>query len=184
MINLTHFPYLLLLAFLPWNAGFAQETRETATNTVVEMDYPASFADLMKNFEGKVVYIDILASWCVPCIAEFRFRAVEHHRPQVETKRLVRLIQQVFGGGGGIFQRSSHPHGLAALSRKHKRALHPVAVSLDLVQNGGRLTWAGTVTPALPGVKQSTPLAASAATPASRRGACGANQYKRGKERT
>lgn len=69
---LKHLPYLLLLAFLPWNAGFAQETRETATNRVVEMDYPASFADLMKNFEGKVVYIDILASWCVPCIAELK----------------------------------------------------------------------------------------------------------------
>lgn len=72
MKSLKHCSYLLLLVFLPWNAGFAQETRETETNTVVEMDYPASFADLMKNFEGKVVYIDILASWCVPCIAELK----------------------------------------------------------------------------------------------------------------
>ena len=36
------------------------------------LDCPQSFAELLKKFEGRVVYIDLMASWCIPCIAEFK----------------------------------------------------------------------------------------------------------------
>ena len=34
------------------------------------LDYPASLEQLFHNFKGKVIYIDIMASWCKPCWAE------------------------------------------------------------------------------------------------------------------
>ena len=42
-------------------------------NTKLEiLDCPKSFTELLKKFEGKVVYIDLMASWCKPCIEEFK----------------------------------------------------------------------------------------------------------------
>lgn len=39
---------------------------------LIILDYPTSFLNLIKQFEGKVIYIDVIASWCKPCISEFK----------------------------------------------------------------------------------------------------------------
>jgi thiol-disulfide isomerase/thioredoxin len=36
------------------------------------LDCPQSFAELLKKFEGRVIYIDLMGSRCNPCIAELK----------------------------------------------------------------------------------------------------------------
>ena len=51
---------LLLLG----SAGFAQEP----ASGLIRMEYPETFAEVLEQFKGRVVYVDMMASWCVPCI--------------------------------------------------------------------------------------------------------------------
>lgn len=34
------------------------------------LDYPSSLESLLDRFEGQLVYIDVMASWCKPCLEE------------------------------------------------------------------------------------------------------------------
>ena len=36
------------------------------------LNYPSSFELLLRHFKGKIVYIDVMASWCKPCLAELK----------------------------------------------------------------------------------------------------------------
>ena len=48
---------------------------QTTTNEYAKLevlDYPNSIAKLLKKFNGRVVYIDLMASWCKPCIEELK----------------------------------------------------------------------------------------------------------------
>ena len=43
---------------------------------LVPLAYPETFDRVLEQFRGQVVYVDIFASWCQPCIREFA------HAPQ------------------------------------------------------------------------------------------------------
>ena len=62
LVSYLMFPILLL----------SQETGGNEYSKLEVLDYPQSLAELLKKFEGRVVYIDLMASWCTPCIMEFR----------------------------------------------------------------------------------------------------------------
>src|SRR5690606_7185876 len=42
-------------------------------DSVTVLDYTESMESLLNQFKGHVVYIDVLASWCKPCIEEFAY---------------------------------------------------------------------------------------------------------------
>lgn len=66
--------FLLIANFTTINIFSANAQNETIkTNGIILMDYPNSLEELLQQFKGKVVYIDVLASWCVPCIEEFKY---------------------------------------------------------------------------------------------------------------
>lgn len=44
-----------------------------STNNLIVLDYPETMEDLVMQFKGKVIYIDLMASWCKPCIEEFKY---------------------------------------------------------------------------------------------------------------
>jgi len=50
----------------------SQEKSDKKEFSLEILDYPQSLTELLKKFEGKVVYIDLMASWCRPCIAELK----------------------------------------------------------------------------------------------------------------
>jgi thiol-disulfide isomerase/thioredoxin len=60
----------ILLSFFAMNT-FGQTTSNEYTKLEV-LGFPQSIAKLLKKFEGRVVYIDLMASWCKPCIEEFK----------------------------------------------------------------------------------------------------------------
>jgi thiol-disulfide isomerase/thioredoxin len=61
--------YMIFVLIIPFNSE-AQGTPTEKVDSLVILDYPNSFVELLKGFEGRIVYIDIMASWCKPCIAE------------------------------------------------------------------------------------------------------------------
>ncbi|WP_333575428.1 TlpA family protein disulfide reductase [Sphingobacterium sp.] len=61
------FLFMLILGKLHGQTDF---TKPEDTLTILE--HPSSFSDLIKQFKGKVIYIDIMASWCKPCIQELK----------------------------------------------------------------------------------------------------------------
>jgi len=63
--------FLFFLTIIPI-ASIGQTDENNDTDTLKILPYPPSFSDLVKQFEGKVIYIDVLASWCKPCIAELQ----------------------------------------------------------------------------------------------------------------
>ena len=52
--------------------GLSQQIEKETNSTLEVLDCPQSFIELLKKFEGRVVYIDLMASWCKPCIEEFK----------------------------------------------------------------------------------------------------------------
>jgi thiol-disulfide isomerase/thioredoxin len=54
------------------------------------LDCPQSFAELLKKFEGRVVYIDLMASWCKPCIEEFK--EAKKFKSYFEESNIVKLF--------------------------------------------------------------------------------------------
>lgn len=57
---------ILLLLFTITHQLLAQQQN----SAIKILDYPASFNELLQPFNGKVVYIDVMASWCKPCLEE------------------------------------------------------------------------------------------------------------------
>lgn len=62
--------YIIILSFflLPIKA---HECITDSSNINV-LEYPDSFNDLVKRFKGKVIYVDLMASWCKPCLFELK----------------------------------------------------------------------------------------------------------------
>jgi thiol-disulfide isomerase/thioredoxin len=50
----------------------AQKVLDINNSQLVILNYPMSFENLTKQFDGKVIYIDVMASWCKPCISELK----------------------------------------------------------------------------------------------------------------
>ena len=48
----------------------AQE--QSVQSNIKCLNYPSSFELLLRHFKGKIVYIDVMASWCKPCLAELK----------------------------------------------------------------------------------------------------------------
>lgn len=46
---------------------------------IIRLDYPKSLNDVLIQFKGKVIYIDVMASWCKPCLEELT------HTQKLET---------------------------------------------------------------------------------------------------
>lgn len=63
---------LLLLLSIGFYLFFVQKNRNTHKSQIEWLDYPESLASLLDQFKGKVVYIDMMASWCRPCIEELK----------------------------------------------------------------------------------------------------------------
>ena len=49
---------------------------EKSVDSNIITDKYSTFPELIKRFEGKNVFIDIWATWCRPCIEEFKYRSV------------------------------------------------------------------------------------------------------------
>ena len=62
---------MCILLFLFTANTFGQTASNEYTKLEI-LDCPQSFAEVLKKFEGRVVYIDLMASWCKPCIEEFK----------------------------------------------------------------------------------------------------------------
>ncbi|MDR2915609.1 MAG: redoxin family protein [Tannerella sp.] len=66
-------------------------TKEDPSDSeIVQLDYPESLGDVLLMFKGKVIYIDIMASWCKPCITELT------HSKQLESFFLENDIVKLF----------------------------------------------------------------------------------------
>lgn len=64
---------LLLLICLLSVAAFSANNREISDSSSVKiLEYPNSLNELINLFEGKIIYIDLMASWCKPCISEIQ----------------------------------------------------------------------------------------------------------------
>lgn len=60
----------VFISFMPFHIG-AQNNAENSS--VTRLKYPSNFSELIGPFKGKVIYIDIMASWCKPCLEELKY---------------------------------------------------------------------------------------------------------------
>jgi thiol-disulfide isomerase/thioredoxin len=79
--------FVINLIFPIWL--LSQETNENTSCKLEVLDYPRSLDQLLKKFEGKVVYIDIMASWCKPCLMELK--ELKKLQSYFEEKNIVKL---------------------------------------------------------------------------------------------
>jgi thiol-disulfide isomerase/thioredoxin len=50
-------------------------------NSIVSFDTKTDFLDLLaKKHPGKIIYLDVYATWCAPCLQEFQFAPALHKR--------------------------------------------------------------------------------------------------------
>lgn len=63
--------YYILLLCLFLSLSTSANTLTDSTK-IQALEYPSSLTNLLKQFKGKIVYIDVMASWCKPCIAELQ----------------------------------------------------------------------------------------------------------------
>lgn len=57
------------ISLMPFHIG-AQNNAENSS--VTWLNYPSNFDEMIEPFKGKVIYIDIMASWCKPCLEELK----------------------------------------------------------------------------------------------------------------
>lgn len=62
------FTFVLVFPFI----AISQQINSEEYSNLEILDHPQSLEKLLNKFEGRVVYIDLMASWCVPCIAELK----------------------------------------------------------------------------------------------------------------
>ncbi|MBP1612944.1 MAG: resA 1 [Bacteroidetes bacterium] len=64
---------LIFIAFLAFSSTIlSQEAHDERYSKLEILDYPQSLSKLLKKFKGRVIYIDLMASWCKPCIVELK----------------------------------------------------------------------------------------------------------------
>jgi thiol-disulfide isomerase/thioredoxin len=56
----------IILSLLLWSG-----CKREAVPALIRMEYPETPDQVLKQFKGQVVYVDVLASWCKPCVEEF-----------------------------------------------------------------------------------------------------------------
>ena len=71
-MNMKKIVFTLLIIFLIPTLVAAQKVLDINNSQLVILNYPMSFKNLTKQFDGKVIYIDLMASWCKPCISELK----------------------------------------------------------------------------------------------------------------
>ncbi len=50
----------------------AQKKQSDIKSQLVILESPTSFENMLESFKGKIIYIDIMASFCKPCISELK----------------------------------------------------------------------------------------------------------------
>lgn len=63
---------ILLVSLLSVSAFPVNNKVEPDTSKLIVLEYPDSLDELVGLFKGKVIYIDLMASWCKPCISEIQ----------------------------------------------------------------------------------------------------------------
>lgn len=71
-MNMKKIVFTFLIIFLIPTLVSAQKVLDINNSQLVILNYPMSFENLTKQFDGKVIYIDVMASWCKPCISELK----------------------------------------------------------------------------------------------------------------
>ncbi|WP_158642917.1 TlpA family protein disulfide reductase [Mucilaginibacter ginsenosidivorax] len=83
-------PYIALLRSLTLTAANAKTTKPGANISIDTATTYNTFNDIKRHFKGKSVYIDLWATWCVPCRAEFPYY------PGLQPKLKQKSITSVF----------------------------------------------------------------------------------------
>jgi thiol-disulfide isomerase/thioredoxin len=92
----TAFMFLILgISFTIPALSLAQKSNDRLTPSLKMLDYPQSLTELLKQFKGKVVYIDLMASWCKPCIVELK--ESKKLRSYFEENNIVKLYITIDG---------------------------------------------------------------------------------------
>lgn len=72
MFKNTHFFLLVLVLLLPTTLTNAQVASKH--RIIYIADAAVDFNTLLNTFKGKIVYVDIWATWCVPCRKELQLK--------------------------------------------------------------------------------------------------------------
>jgi len=65
--------FLIIFLFSVSSSIVADNKTETNNDSLVWLKYPSDFHELVAPFKGKIIYIDVMASWCRPCIEEIKY---------------------------------------------------------------------------------------------------------------
>lgn len=86
--------YLIILLFSISLSIEADEIPQD-TSKINLLEYPSSLEELTSLFKGKVIYIDLMASWCKPCIVELQeSKKIEHFFKENDIIKIYVSIDQ------------------------------------------------------------------------------------------
>ncbi len=71
-MNMKKIVFSILIIFLIPIISKAQKDLGINNSQLIILNNPISFDNLIKQFDGKVIYLDLMASWCKPCISELK----------------------------------------------------------------------------------------------------------------